>query len=1387
MKKLSLLLVLALLIGIIPVSAAETAVSVLHVSPDGRDSNPGSENAPFKTLEAAKRAANLEKAKGAKGVTVLFHGGEYLCSTKVLFTGEDSGTEDCPITYKAAGDGEVVFLGSTKVNIDEFTAVTDESVLERLPEAARDRVGQLDLSKYGITSKALDMTDRIRTNDRTLGTIQRVHNGIYLNGKRQPISRYPNTGFNHFGNVIKGGSKASGGGIFEFSEPNPKKWINVKDAYVTGFFGTDYEGYTVRIDHVDQKDNYIYVAEGTREPIKSGFRWAAEHLIEEMDIPGEWYADKDNLMLYYYPSHPLDSSVDTMRIATMEDPFIELSGVSYVNFEGLTFRENLSDGILITRADNASIKSCTLAEIGAVGINVTTANRLTIDGCDIYNTGYQGVYVNYAGSQAEMRHCDNIISNCHFYGNGRDSDYNFDGGIYFNSSVIGFDIKNNILHNINNPAIRYYGMENNISNNEFFNCARAAADTGVIYVGRTLNAFGNHVDHNYIHDFGKMHEDGTTYGVYGIYWDDWVSGQSAEGNIIVPNNYKSVIGILSFGNYNEFRYNTIANANRPVSFTFRNGWKVGENATVMNSLNSTPPLALEMYPGMMDTKNKIIANDGYITQENVDVSYNVAYSTPSGYALNEYLLADGKTEDNRTFETPDVFVDPDNHDWRIKASAMEEYGLNENIPNENNFSMDDIGFQSDVREIKKADDKFYKTYPQNGAGGVSLSDFGLAWEEAIFADEYHYTVATDYELTDVVAQGVTNDTFVNIPNLETGKIYYWTVKAKNLSKQLGNEWNSEGDVYVFSTKGYEEVYYYFLESAIEEAENLLPAIVEGTEIGSYSVGSRDILKAAIDKAKAERKTCKTQAEIDRAQAELRAVVSTMGQYVNLGYENLDASNMNTWQQTMGGTDTVFKKNGDAVVLEGTSALMATRKKLSNYTIKRFRLKLTYDVGKTPGSTWAAISLRQADPTINSWATGTVDYMIIIKSTLIELQKYYPTAGTAGVIATCENEGLILENEWADIEFGALDVAGGVEIVLNVNGKKVFDYYDDNLPIYADGYMTVQPPFNDNGTGSLEIASPLDSRDGEKYIPPEELFKKDTEVIYTSKSSEFKKEGAWKEENLLSYDNTSTIEVSDDKNAKVEYTMSGKKEEPRRLYYWHTPMENGDKHAVLNLNIGDGSAQTIDFAREIDFTSGEAGWVDLGAYPFESFTVDGKVVATLTGSGEGSIPAIVIKSVPATADDVSFSKLFYKNGENALMIQIGSEVYYDRLLRKQLDAPPVLINSTTMVPLRLIAEHFGGEVTWDAASQTARIVIDGKTVEVTLGKDSATLDGSAVVLAQPPVVTNSRVMIPMRSVSEIFEKEVYWNDAYKFVLVGDKLITGDFETAAFTVADTLFNN
>jgi len=57
----------------------------------------------------------------------------------------------------------------------------------------------------------------------------------------------------------------------------------------------------------------------------------------------------------------------------------------------------------------------------------------------------------------------------------------------------------------------------------------------------------------------------------------------------------------------------------------------------------------------------------------------------------------------------------------------------------------------------------------------------------------------------------------------------------------------------------------------------------------------------------------------------------------------------------------------------------------------------------------------------------------------------------------------------------------------------------------------------------------------------------------------------------------------------------------------------------------------------------------------------------------------------------------------MVLQIGKNTAIVNGEEAVLDAPPIIVNGRTMLPLRFIAENFGLNVSWDEAEKTVTIM------------------------------------------------------------------------------------
>ena len=123
--------------------------AVLYVDVGGSDENPGTEDRPLRSLEAARNAIRELKVasdfpKG--GVHVVLLAGYYPRSESFHLSEKDSGTVDSPVVYRGIGADQVILSGGVPLDTNRFEVVQSRELLSRLPAVARGFVMSIDLS-----------------------------------------------------------------------------------------------------------------------------------------------------------------------------------------------------------------------------------------------------------------------------------------------------------------------------------------------------------------------------------------------------------------------------------------------------------------------------------------------------------------------------------------------------------------------------------------------------------------------------------------------------------------------------------------------------------------------------------------------------------------------------------------------------------------------------------------------------------------------------------------------------------------------------------------------------------------------------------------------------------------------------------------------------------------------------------------------------------------------------------------------------------------------------------------------------------------------------------------------------------------------------------------
>ena len=99
-----------------------------------------------------------------------------------------------------------------------------------------------------------------------------------------------------------------------------------------------------------------------------------------------------------------------------------------------------------------------------------------------------------------------------------------------------------------------------------------------------------------------------------------------------------------------------------------------------------------------------------------------------------------------------------------------------------------------------------------------------------------------------------------------------------------------------------------------------------------------------------------------------------------------------------------------------------------------------------------------------------------------------------------------------------------------------------------------------------------------------------------------------------------------------------------------------------------------------------------------------------------------------------------------------------------DVAPLIVENRVMLPARLVAESLGANVQWQAQTKQVVITKDTTTIILTIGADTALVNGKAVALDSPAFIADGRTYTPIRFIAENLGANVEWNSADQTVTI-----------------------
>ena len=496
------------------------AVTQLHISTTGNDTNSGTAALPVRTPQGAQvRVRSLIQAGLTDSVEVVFAAGTYVMDAPLELRPEDSGTAAFPITWRAATGATVVLSGGRQIT-GPWTN-------------GGGGVWFTDLAGIG------------------LGAGQWNFRELFVNGNRATRARFPNKSqANPF--------LYATGGAFDHAIIAPAlvkaAWGSAADAQINIVPQSRFFNQWNTVTAVNTTTGRIDIADSERHrTIDSGSWFWIEGVQAELDEPGEWFLNPSTGRLHYMPQPGVDpNSLNIIapflnRIVNAKGDVNANTHVKFVRFDGLEFRHttftlghiearvHTDTVIMFENTLDSSVRNCRFENIGGYalwlhldsqrnvfdnnnvqhsgggGVLMTGARFAYMDDTKIYTPGTAAAKVAPILNEVTrntVEHCGKV----RFYG----------GGVHLDSRPFSMSMSpGNLI------ARNHF---NDLSRNGVFAFRNQGGN--VVEYNRIHNAMQTTIDGGCIHFATMNHLNAPNFILNNWLYDIWGYEQKPDGNVV---------------------------------------------------------------------------------------------------------------------------------------------------------------------------------------------------------------------------------------------------------------------------------------------------------------------------------------------------------------------------------------------------------------------------------------------------------------------------------------------------------------------------------------------------------------------------------------------------------------------------------------------------------------------------------------------------------------------------------------------------------------------------------------------------------------------------------------------------------------------------------------
>lgn len=329
-------------------------VREIHVAVNGSDTNAGTTARPFAGLPAAQAAVRaLLVDERNVNVRVVVHQGTYVLDEPLVFTPADSADDGFFVCWSAA-DGDQVTLSGGPVRAAAWTVHSGSIMKTRLESG-------LDFDQ------------------------------LFVGGERRILARYPD---------FVPGDRLQGYANDAISPERLAGWANPTTGYVRGLHDLEWGGNSFEVLGVDDDGSAVLKWTGDNQRgsgLHSQYRMV-ENIFEELDAENEWFYDKRDGWLYFWPRSGEDLDAVHIQLAMLPE-LIRCEGASpdlpvrNLVFEG--FRLSGTHRTLfgfdyepLQLGDWSIVRKGALAIKNACGITVRACSFDQVGGNAVFMDGY---------------------------------------------------------------------------------------------------------------------------------------------------------------------------------------------------------------------------------------------------------------------------------------------------------------------------------------------------------------------------------------------------------------------------------------------------------------------------------------------------------------------------------------------------------------------------------------------------------------------------------------------------------------------------------------------------------------------------------------------------------------------------------------------------------------------------------------------------------------------------------------------------------------------------------------------------------------------------------------------------------------------------------------